>query len=235
VPLEEVRGERALAMSGKNEDRVRILLVDDHPIVRYGMRQLIETEEDMTVCGEAGSAEEGLSSAVELEPDLVIVDISMEGRSGIDLAEDLRRRRPGIPLLFLSIHDDTSYADRALKAGARGYLTKQEAPKLIVAAVRRVMAGEVFLCDRMATRLLKKLTARPSPAGDDSPVSSLSNRELEILEMIGRGRKPKQIAEALHLSIHTIETHRRNIKQKLDLDTASELADFAEGWLLGRR
>jgi DNA-binding NarL/FixJ family response regulator len=222
-------------MSHKKSRPLRVLLVDDHPIVRYGLRRLIDAENDMSVCGEAEGAEDCMEAVKGLEPDIALLDISLKEQNGITLAGDLKTSRPDLPLLMLSFHEDDDSVERALTTGARGYVTKHEAPEVIVSAIRRVMAGEIFLSDRMATRLLRKLAARPSAAGDDNPVSSLSNRELEILEMIGRGRGPRQIAEALHLSIHTIETHRRHIKEKLDLDTASALADFAEQWLLGRR
>ncbi|MFC1672278.1 response regulator [Planctomycetota bacterium] len=211
---------------------IRILLVDDHPIVRYGMRQLIELEKDMTVCGEAGSVDEGLAAVEKHNPDLAIVDITMDGRSGIELARDLSSRRPDFPVLMLSIHDEMDYVERALKAGARGYLTKREAPKLIVSAVRAVMQGEMFVPDSMATKLLTKLVVRDRTDSDGDPTTCLSGRELEVFEMMGRGQGTRQIAEALHRSVNTIETHKRHIKQKLDIETASELASLATEWLL---
>ncbi len=211
---------------------IRVLIVDDHPIVRYGLRQLIELEDDMTVCGEAESAAEALNVVGDLDPDIVITDVSMEGRSGIELVRDLKERNAGLPVLVLSIHHEENYVERALKAGARGYLSKMEAPRMVVSAIRKAIAGEIFLCEGMATRLLMKVVARPPAGGERSPVGALSNRELEVLEMVGRGQGTKQIAEMLSLSINTIESHRRNIKQKLGIDTASELAKFATEWLL---
>ena len=212
--------------------QIRILLVDDHPIVRYGMRQLIDVEEDMTVCGEAGETSEALEVIDGLGPDLAIVDISMKGRSGIELVRDLRDRSPDLPVLVLSVHQNEDYVERALKAGARGYVTKQEAPKLIVSAIRRVMGGEIFLCERMATRILSKLVGRPPSGSDGSPTALLSNREIEVFEMIGRGLGTANIAKTLSLSVHTIETYKRRIKGKLHIESASELTSFATGWLL---
>lgn len=222
-------------MSAGKKDKVRILIVDDHPILRYGLRRLIDAEEDMAVCGEAANAADGFEAVGNLKPDMVIVDISMKGRSGIELVKDVHARHAGLPLLMLSVHEEATYAERALRAGARGYIMKQRAPKLIISAIREVMAGEVFVCDKMATKLLAGIAAPQSSVSDDSPVACLSDRELEVLEAIGRGQGTKQISEAFHLSVSTIETHRRHIKQKLKLNTASELARFAAEWLLSQK
>jgi DNA-binding NarL/FixJ family response regulator len=159
----------------------------------------------------------------------------MEGRSGIELVRDLKERKADLPVLVLSIHRAEHYVERALEAGARGYITKTEAPKLMISAIRKALAGEIFLCEGMTTRVLTSFVTRPPSPGRKGPVACLSNRELEVFEMIGRGQGTKQIAEMLSLSINTIGSHRRNIKRKLNIDTAPELAKFAAEWLLDGR
>ena len=210
---------------------IRILLVDDHPIVRHGMRQLIEVEEDMMVCGEAADAIEGLSVLQSSNPDMAIVDISMEGKNGIELIKDIRVRQKDFPIIVLSVHSEVTYAERALKAGAQGYILKQEAPGIIISAIRKIMGGNIFVCERMASKLLSKLAPSRSTGFDDSPVACLSDRELEILEMIGHGQGPKQISETLNISVNTVQTYRSRIKVKLNLKTAAEPVKFATEWL----
>jgi len=210
-----------------------ILLVDDHPIVRRGLRELIEQEPDLDVCGEAEEVAEALRLVGELKPDVVIVDITLKGRSGLEFIKDMRARKRSLPILVLSVHDEATYAERALKAGAQGYVMKREAPDLIIDAIRTVLSGELYVCEKMATKLLSRIVGRPPKRERDDAVAALSDRELEVLELLGRGHSTRRVAEELHLSVSTIETYRANIKHKLGLESASELVRFATEWGLG--
>ncbi|MEX1016495.1 MAG: response regulator transcription factor [Phycisphaeraceae bacterium] len=200
--------------------------MDDHPIVRRGLGQLIDKETDMELVGEADSPSSALDAVEELSPHVVVADLSFEGLDGIELIKDLRARHPGLPVLVLSMHDESFYAQRVLKAGAMGYLMKQEGVEHVIDGIRSVRQGRVFLSNRMSQALLSRMTggAGKQPAYG---VESLTDRELEVLRLIGQGRSTRQIAEQLHLSIKTIETHRENIKQKLRLENASQLMQYA--------
>ncbi|MFA9477661.1 response regulator [Phycisphaerales bacterium AB-hyl4] len=210
----------------RTAERCRVLIVDDHPIVRRGLGQLIDRESDMELIGEADSPSSALDAVEALSPHVVVADLSFEGLDGIELIKDLRARHPGLPVLVLSMHDESFYAQRVLKAGAMGYLMKQEGVEQVVDGIRSVREGRVFLSNRMSQALLSRMTGgsnRPPTYG----VESLTDRELEVLRLIGQGRSTRQIAEQLHLSIKTIETHRENIKQKLRLENASQLMQYA--------
>lgn len=210
----------------------KILIVDDHPVMRRGLSQVIEDEDDMSVCGEASNIDEGFQKIDERNPDLVIVDISLgEGVNGIELVKDIKARHPELKTLVVSMHDELLYAERALRAGAMGYVNKNEPPNILIAALRRALVGKVFLTERMTDRLLNQVAGNSdSPGG--SPVDKLSDRELEVLEMIGRGIATKQIAANLDLSRKTVETYREHIKTKLNLGNAAELTRFAVQWVL---
>lgn len=213
-----------------------VLIVDDHPIVRQGLAQLISQEDDMEVCGQAEDVQQALRAIRELKPDLVVADVSLKETSGIDLLKDLQVQNPHLPVLMLSMHDETVYAERALRAGARGYIMKQEATERVVTAIRRVLAGDVYISDSMAARMVSKL-ATPGGRVGGSPVDCLSDRELEVFRLIGEGHSTRQIAARLHLSIKTIETYRAHVKDKLTLKDANELLRAAIEWVnteLGR-
>ena len=204
----------------------RVLIIDDHPVVRRGLGELIEQAPDMELVGEAASPSEGLEAVDRAGPDVVIADLSFEGLSGIELIKDLKARHPDLTILVLSIHDEAFYAQRALKAGAAGYLMKQEAVERVLDGIRAVRKGRVFLSDKMAQVLLSRATggaANTTTYGAES----LTDRELEVLRLIGEGKSTRAIAEQLHLSIKTVETHRENIKQKLKLENASQLIQYA--------
>jgi DNA-binding NarL/FixJ family response regulator len=204
----------------------RVMIVDDHPILRHGIAALIAREPDLQPCAEAGSVDAALRTLSTEPVDLLIVDLSLEGMSGLELIRAATARHAGVRSLVLSMHDESLYAERALRAGARGYVMKQEATKQIVAALRRVRDGHIYLSDAMASRLLERLTAQDAPA--TLPLlSALTDRELEVLRLIGRGFKTGDIARTLHRSVHTIEAHRASIKRKLNLKTAAELARLA--------
>lgn len=207
----------------------RVLLVEDHPIVRQGLTELIEQEPDLSVCGVAASVPEALQAIAAEQPDIALVDLSLQDTSGIELIKDIKARQPQLPVLVLSMHDETLYAERALRAGARGYIMKEEATERVMTAIRKVLSGEIYLSERMSARLVSKLVDGPPTTGG-APVERLSDRELQVFEMIGRGIGTRQIAEALHISVKTIETHRERIKTKMRLANNSELVQHAMQW-----
>jgi DNA-binding NarL/FixJ family response regulator len=218
-------------MQGKTNQyaKHRIVIVDDHPIVRQGLAQLIDQEDDLHICGQAEDAHEAMRAIRELNPDLVIVDISLRTTSGIDLIKDIKTQFPALPVLTLSMHDEALYAERALRAGARGYIMKQEAPEEVVAAIRRVLAGTTYVSQGMAAKMVNKIVAGPGEEGA-SPVDRLSDRELEVFRLIGEGYGTREMAEKLYLSVKTIETYRAHIKEKLNLQDANQLLRAAIRW-----
>ncbi len=208
----------------------RILVVDDHPIMRAGLAQLIAEEPDLAVCGEAADAHGALEAVETLQPDLAIVDITLKDSSGIDLIKDLRVRRPKLPVLVLSMHDEMFYAERALRAGARGYVTKSEVADRIIEAVRKVLAGEVYVSGKVADKMISSMVGgRSDPKA--FPIDRLTDRELQVLELIGEGLQTREIAGRLHVSVKTVDAHREHIKRKLDLDGANELVKYAVQWV----
>lgn len=211
-------------------NKSRVLVVDDHPIVRQGVAQLINREDDLAVCCEAGDAEQALEELARRPCDIAIVDMSLPGISGIELIKTLRVRHPALPILVISMHDESLYAERALRAGARGYIMKQEATEKVLTAIRRILHGETYVSDRMHAKILQRIIDNRSetPA---SPVSHLSDKEIEILRLIGMGLGTSDIARELNRSVKTVEAHRANIKEKLDLKTATELVRFAVQWV----
>jgi len=216
-----------------SQHKTRILIVDDHPIVREGLAKLINQEIDMTVCGQAEDAHQAVKAMKELNPDLVIVDISLKETSGMDLIKDIKAKHPRLPVLTLSMHDESLYAERALRAGAQGYIMKQEAPEMIVAAIRAVLAGTVYISDKVTSRMVHKLVGSKGELSATG-VDTLSDRELEVFLLIGRGYGTRQIAEKLFLSAKTIETYRAHIKDKLGLADATELLQYAIQWVSGQ-
>jgi len=213
--------------------RARVFIVDDHPIVRKGIADLLRQAPDMEVCGDAATIEDALRKIAELAPELVVVDLSLPGAGGLDLLKDLSLRHPELKAVVLSMHDETLFAERALRAGARGYVMKQEAVNELETALRRVLDGKIYLSPAMSERLLH-LLARGKAPSDGSPLERLSDRELEVFEMIGRGMATREIARKLHLSVKTIESHREHIKGKLALPTAAKLVQHAAQWVQGR-
>jgi DNA-binding NarL/FixJ family response regulator len=213
------------------ESRSRILIVDDHPVVRRGLRMLIDDEPDLFVCGEAGDADEAIRALDAKKPDLVIVDLSLKESSGLELIKRIKSRNAAAKMLVSSMFDESLYAERVLNAGALGYVSKQEAMEKVIEAIRCVLSGRVYLSAAMSDRMLHRL-ARDHQAIERSPVETLSDRELEVFEMIGRGRTTAEIAGQLHLSVKTVETHREKVKAKLGLKTAAELYQHAVRWVL---
>lgn len=213
-----------------NPSRKTILIVDDHPLLCRGLASLIETEADLAVCGTTTTCGDALAAVRESQPDLVIVDLQLEGRDGLDLVRGLNARHPKIPTLVLSMHDEAVYAERSLRAGARGYVTKQQLDDTVLVAIRQLLAGETYMSDRLKARLAEKYLAGRT-LEEDSPLDALSDRELQVFRLIGQGRSTRQIAESLNLSIKTIESHCAHIKQKLTLESAAELAQSAIRWV----
>jgi len=209
----------------------KVLLVDDHPIVRHGLGLLIDHEADLKVCGETESAVETLGSIDRLAPDIAVVDISLRGSSGLELTKALREVRPELPVLVLSMHDESLFAERALRAGARGYVMKQESAETVLAAIRKVLDGGICLSERLSSKMLREFVDGDRTEPEKFGIESLSDRELEVFELIGRGHSTRKIADRLKLSVKTIETHRAHVKQKLKLDNATELAHRAFNWV----
>jgi DNA-binding NarL/FixJ family response regulator len=211
------------------KDKTKVLIVDDHPIIRQGLSELINHEPDLIVCGHAEDAPEALVKIKESEPDMVIVDISLKETSGMELTKDIKAQYPNLPVLALSMHDEALYAERMLRAGAKGYVMKAEATENVVTAIRKILSGQIYVSDKMAAKMVRKLVGG-SPDVGASAIERLSDRELEVFHMIGQGFGTRQIAERLHLSIKTIETYREHIKEKLNLEDASELLQYAIQW-----
>jgi len=210
--------------------RKTILIVDDHPTLRRGLAALIDSEPDLAVCGEAATYPEALAAIPERQPDLVIVDLALGKGDGLDLVKEMQKRHPAIPALVLSMHDEAVYAERSLKAGARGYVTKQQLDSTVLVAIRRLLDGETYMSDTLEARLAAKFVDGRT-LETDSPLDALSDRELQVFRLIGQGRSTRQIAGTLNLSIKTIETHREHIKNKLSLETTAELAQHATQWV----
>ncbi|HTM10399.1 MAG TPA: response regulator transcription factor [Verrucomicrobiae bacterium] len=207
-----------------------ILLVDDHPIVLEGLKQLIDQQPDLRVCGELADGRATLATVERLRPDLAVVDLSLKNLNGLDVIKSLKAEHPALPVLALSMHDEMLYAERALRAGASGYVMKQEATKNLLGAVRRILDGGIYLSDNVTAKLLHRV-ANTKAAGKTSVLDQLSDRELEVFRLIGEGASTRRIAEMLKLSIKTIESHRENIKRKLDLQDAAELVQCAVTWV----
>jgi len=211
----------------------KLLVVDDHPLYRHGLARLLTDDGNFAICGEAENAQRALESMRQLKPDGAIVDISLPGTNGIELIKLMLAEQPRLPILVVSMHEESLYALRAFRAGAKGYVMKEETLTQVVDALHRVMNGGIYISPRFSERLVFKVIQ----SGDSdfgSPVDTLSDRELEVLELLGRGRSTRQIADALHLSVKTIETHRAHIKEKLRCKDAEEMVSFAVEWLAAR-
>jgi DNA-binding NarL/FixJ family response regulator len=215
-------------MSHKLKSPAQILVVDDHPIVRLGIRQMISTAPSLAICCEADSAEAALEAARRSKPDLAIVDLSLEHGNGLELIRALGDAVPGLPVLVLSMHDEALFAERALRAGARGYIMKQEAIDGLVVAIQQVLSGQIYVSKRVSQGVLERVGREaPAPGGR---LGNLTDRELEVFELIGRGLSTAVIADRLSVSVKTIETYRSNIKTKLNLKNATDLLRYAATW-----
>jgi DNA-binding NarL/FixJ family response regulator len=215
-------------------EKFRVLIVDDHPIVRHGLIQLIDAEPDLKVCGEAQSDREARAAIRELTPDVMIVDVSLAQGDGIDLVRDVRAQRPDLPMLVLSMHDEAIYAERMLAAGANGYIMKEAAYVQLLTALRRVLSGGRYLSDAMEKLLNAEGEDGVPVAGTPDPIGRLSNRELQVLSLIGRGLSSRQAAESLNVSVKTVESHRQSLKRKLNLATNAQLLQYSVQWFASR-
>jgi len=211
-----------------------VLVVDDHPLMRQGLALLINQQQDMQVCGEAEEAQAAMHAIAHLHPDIMILDISLTGPDGLELLKNIRATSPDLPVLILSMHDEAIYAERALRAGANGYIMKQEATEKVLIAVRRILNGEVYLSECMSNKMLQQYIGG-APRMIQSRIASLSDRELEVFRMIGEGRATREIAEDLHLSVKTVETYQAHIKEKLALRSGRELIQHAIQWKMNEK
>jgi DNA-binding NarL/FixJ family response regulator len=211
----------------------RVLIVDDHPIVRQGLRRVMENEDDLTVCGEAESVDDARAAIKEFNPDVIVADISLKQGDGIELVRDVRAHHPHLPILVLSMHDETIYAERLLAAGANGYIMKQAASEQFLVAIRRVIEGGIYVSESIGNKMIQKFASGGTYLSAN-PIDRLSNRELQILHMIGKGMSTREAAQSLNLSIKTVESHRQRIKRKLNLTTGTQLVQYAVNWFTGR-
>ncbi|HTZ47871.1 MAG TPA: response regulator transcription factor [Verrucomicrobiae bacterium] len=219
----------SLSPAATANKKCRVLLVDDHPIVRQGLGLLIDREPDLSVCGEADSAHSAFRAITTLRPDIVVLDISLSGPDGLEVLKEIRLKTSSLPVLILSMHDESIYAERAMRAGANGYIMKQEATEKVLVAIRRILQGEMYLSDRLTSTMLQQFV-RGTTTPKKSPLVNLTDRELEVFRLIGEGHGTRQIAEELHLSIKTIESYQAHIKEKLALRNARELLQHAIEW-----
>ncbi len=215
-------------------NKLRVFVVDDHPIVRQGLAQMINREPDLIVCGEAEEAASALHAIINERPDILIIDISLKGPDGLELLKNIRARYPSLPVLILSMHDESIYAERALRAGANGYIMKHEAAEKVLVAVRQILSREIYVSERVANRILHHYISGSSTA-KQSPLADLSDRELEVFRLIGEGHSTRTIAEELHLSIKTVESYQAHIKDKLSLKNGRELVQHAIQWVVNER
>jgi len=221
-------------MAAKNKNSAkRILIVDDHPMMRTGLAQLIDNEPDLKVSAEADTAGQAINLVAKQKFDLALLDISLPDKNGLELIKDLRALRPELPILVVSMHDEMIFAERVLRAGGRGYIMKQEGGKKFLTAIRKVLAGQIFVSENMSASILEIFSGRQHE-NTGSPVRRLSDREFEVFQLIGQGTGTRAIAEQLHLSIKTVEVHRTNIKKKLSLKGAPDLVRFATRWVDGQ-
>lgn len=220
---------RKESRSSTASNKIKVFIVDDHPIIRDGLTALINHESDLYVCGQTGQASQALKAISELKPDVAIVDITLEDSDGIELTKNIKARYPKLPVIVLSMHDESIYAERALHAGARAYLMKDAVSDKIITAIHTVLTGEIYVSDAMAKKLLRKLAGNHVDSINVS-VENLTDREFEVFRWIGQGNKPSRIAKRMHLSVKTIETYLARIKVKLNIDDAAQLLEYAIKW-----
>lgn len=218
------------AQSAQSAAKKSILIVDDHPVFRAGLMGLVSMEPDLAVAGEACDAAAALDAVGRLQPDLVLLDMSLPGKSGLELLKDLRAAHPRVPVLIISMHDETLYAERVIRAGGRGYLMKQEGPEKMIKAIRRVLAGSISVSERISALILDALSGSRDHSEGAASISTLTDREFEIYRLLGQGKETQEIAQLLHLSSKTVDTHRSHIKTKLGLKNNTELVHHATRW-----
>lgn len=214
--------------------KTKIFIVDDHPMMREGLAQLIAREKDLEVCGEAEEADSALAAVEKLGPDLVLVDITLTGRNGLELIKDLQAIKPDLLTLVISMHDEAIYAERVLRAGARGYIMKQEGGKRMMQAIRTVLDGHTYVSEKITSRILEAFSGR-RPGAENSPMERLTDRELEVFQLTGQALATKEIASRLRISGKTVEVHKANIKEKLALKSSAELISYASRWMASQQ
>lgn len=224
-PLSQAASKAKLA-----PERKKVLLIDDHPMMRAGLAQLINRQVDMIVCAEAGQPSEVFDLISEYRPDLILTDLTMPGRGGLEFIKDLIAMQPDLPILVNSMHDEVIYAERCLRAGARGYIMKESGSENLLAALRRIIAGQTYVSQGVSESILGNLSAK-KPRGSDSPIQALSDREFEVFQLVGLGKSTREIAEQLHLSPKTVDVHRSHIREKLGLKDVTALVRYAVRWL----
>ena len=216
-----------------NRSGKRLLIVDDHPMMRQGLAQLIDNEPDLKVCSEADTAGQAMNVLASQRVDMVLLDISLPDKNGLEAIKDIQALKPGLPVLAVSMHDEALYAERVLRAGGRGYIMKQEGGKKLLEAIRQVLGGQIYVSEKISARILETFSGRRSASA--SPMERLTDREFEVFQLIGEGRSTREIAHHLSLSIKTVEVHRANIKLKLKLKTATDLVRHAVRWTEAER
>ncbi len=212
------------------DSRARVMIVDDHPIMRHGMAQLIDAQDDLTVCSWAGTATEALTAISGDQPELALLDISLPDRNGLELLKDIRVLHPEVKVLMVSMHDESLYAERALRAGARGYIMKEEAADKLIEAIHTILAGRIYVSGEMSARIIEMFSGNKGDS-QSAPLSRLSDRELEVFEEIGRGKATREVAGMLGISARTVDAHRAHLKKKLGLKDGSELVRYAVRWV----
>lgn len=226
-------------MPPKNTDRAavpkQVLIVDDHPVFRSGLIGLVAMEPDLAVCGEAHDAAQAMTMVTKTRPDLVMMDMSLPDKSGLEALKDLRAACPQVPVLMISMHDETLYAERVIRAGGRGYIMKQEGPEKVILAIRKVLAGGISVSEAISTLILDALSGSNGAKPGAASVSKLSDREFEVYRLVGQGKEPQEVARLLHLSVKTVDTHRGQIKKKLGLKNNTELVHHATRWAAEQR
>lgn len=223
-----------MSQSGAAAKKSRVFVVDDHPIVRQGLAMLVNRQPDLIVCGEAEDAQTAMQALITAKPDILVLDISLNGPDGLDLLKNIRTRYPDLPVLILSMHDELMYAERALRAGAQGYIMKQEATDMVLVALRRILGHEIYVSERIANRMLQHYIGNPAAARSSS-IADLTDRELEVFRLIGEGHSTRRIAEELHISVKTVESYQAHIKEKLSLRSARELVQHAIQWTINEK
>lgn len=226
-------------MPPKNTDLTavpkQVLIVDDHPVFRSGLIGLVAMEPDLAVCGEAHDAAQAMAMVTRTRPDLVMMDMSLPDKSGLEALKDLRAACPQVPVLMISMHDETLYAERVIRAGGRGYIMKQEGPEKVILAIRKVLAGGISVSEAISALILDALSGSNGTKPGAASVSKLSDREFEVYRLVGQGKEPQEVARLLHLSVKTVDTHRSQIKKKLGLRNNTELVHHATRWAAEQR
>ncbi|MDZ4289501.1 MAG: response regulator transcription factor [Prosthecobacter sp.] len=212
------------------EAKKKVFIVDDHPVFRDGLVRIVGQNAALVVCGEADNAAQAFGDICRLDPDLVLMDIGLPGKSGLELLQDVHAYKPELPVLIISMHDETLYAERVLRAGGRGYIMKQEGPEKMTQAINKVLSGQVYVSERIAATILDALS-RPRSAATTSVLAKLTDRELEVLRLTGQGKDNRMVAEELHISLKTVDTHRAHLREKLGLKNATELIHYAVRWV----